>query len=292
MDISGREGGTVDDSKYSGTRDFTILKDTFKTPMTAMHYHNSFELYYLVNGEREYFIEDRFVKVHAGDYVLIPPNMLHRTDGKGATRVLCFFTETFLARFFSKDMIGMLADRTTPKVFRPNAGEAERLEGVVSTLLQEFQNLKSEEESGVDWYHLAFHLFDLLFHLSTGANHYMQQRYIDQRMSRIVQYINENYNHIDSIEDIADHFYISKYYLCRLFAKELGVSLISYLNVVKIRTACALIVEDALSMTEIALKCGFNSSSYFCKVFRAEMGVSPSVYRAEQLAQKRDTEAE
>lgn len=279
------------ESRYSGTNDFMIKKDRYNTPMATMHYHNSFELYYLINGEREYFIEDRFVKVHAGDYVLIPPNMLHRTDGKGATRMLCFFTEAFLSRFFSKEMIGMLADRTTPKVFRPNPADAERLEGVVSALLQEYQNRREGEDTCAAWYHLAFHLFELLFHLSTGINHYMQQRCIDQRMSRIVQYINENYNHINSIEDIADHFYISKYYLCRLFAKELGVSLISYLNVVKIRMACALIGEDTLSMTEIALKCGFNSSSYFCKVFRAEMGVPPSVYRAEMLMQKPAEEA-
>ena len=68
-----------------------------------------------------------------------------------------------------------------------------------------------------------------------------------------------------------------------MFAKELGVSLISYVNMIKIRAACAMLEANKLSLTEIALECGFNSSSYFCKVFKREVGVSPKAYRAAAL---------
>ena len=72
---------------------------------------------------------------------------------------------------------------------------------------------------------------------------------------------------------------MSKYHLCRLFIKNLGVGLITYLNNVKIRQACKLIREFDLSITEVATKTGFNSASYFCKVFKSETGLAPSEYK-------------
>ena len=46
-------------------------KDIFKSPMRNMHHHNAFELYYIIKGEREYFIEDEFFKLNENDLVII-----------------------------------------------------------------------------------------------------------------------------------------------------------------------------------------------------------------------------
>jgi AraC-like DNA-binding protein len=59
----------------------------------------------------------------------------------------------------------------------------------------------------------------------------------------------------------------------------MGISLINYLNTVKIRAACDMIQKGMGSMTDIALRCGFNSSAYFCKVFKQETGLSPREYK-------------
>ena len=98
----------------------------------------------------------------------------------------------------------------------------------------------------------------------------------------MVKYINENYNQITDIEEIAEHFFISKFHLCRIFNKNLGIPLITYLNTIKIREACTLICQGRLNLTEIAIRCGFNSSSYFCKVFKNEKGLSPTEYKKQQ----------
>ena len=47
--------------------------------MASKHYHDHFEIYYLVNGERYYFIENRTYHVKKGDIVLINKYLLHRT---------------------------------------------------------------------------------------------------------------------------------------------------------------------------------------------------------------------
>ena len=247
--------------------------------MASMHFHSAFEIYYLINGEREYFIEDRFVKITDGDLLMVPPNTLHRTAGKGANRVLLHFTEEFLLRYFSREMINKVIQDKQIKVFRAGKTEREHLEGTLLAMLALYDDKEYED---VDFPALAFYLLELLFGISIAKNNYVARCYSDQRISRIMQYINENYTKITSIEEIAESFFISKFYLCRLFAREMGMPLITYLNMVKVRAACSLIETEQLTLTEIALRCGFNSSSYFCKVFKAEMGISPSAYRAQQ----------
>lgn len=101
----------------------------------------------------------------------------------------------------------------------------------------------------------------------------------DERIKKILCYIDKNYSHITNIEQVATHFFLSKYYLCHLFKKHLGISMIVYLNAVKVRQACCLIEQTDRSMNQIAIDCGFNSESYFCKVFKNEKGISPSAYK-------------
>lgn len=263
--------------EYTESDDFFIEKDLFTGPMHAMHHHASFELYYLLRGEREYFIEDRFFGLTEGDMVLIPQNMLHRTAGKGASRYLIYFSEAFLQRFFTPTALGpLLSDH--PVVFRPDEGEREHLQPVLAAMLAEYQRARREQTPRNDPL-LAGYLYQLLFSVAYAANTYVPHEYADDRIARVVKYINENYSQIGDIGEVAEHFFISKFHLCRIFNKNLGIPLITYLNTIKIREACEMIRAGKLNLTEIAMRCGFNSSSYFCKVFKSEKGLSPTEYK-------------
>ena len=263
--------------------DFYMEKSTMKQSMHAMHHHPTNELYFLVKGEREYFIEDRFFKIGEGDLVLIPKGQLHRTGGKGATRYLIQFSNEFLARFFTPAATGQLLTGG-PTVFRPDDALKDRLGVVFNTLLGEYHKVgytASEESDRV----LAGYLYEILFSMMHSANGYTTEAYADARIAKIIKYINENYNHITDIEEIANHFFISKYHLCRIFNKNLGIPLVTYLNTIKIREATAMMKRGSYNLTEIAMECGFNSSSYFCKVFKNEKGISPTEYRKQLRSQ-------
>ena len=257
--------------------DFFIEKDTHKNPMHVMHHHRSFELYYLIKGEREYFIDDCFFKLTDGDMVLIPRGVLHRTAGKGASRFLIHFSKDFLERFFTKEALEPLVSRR-PFVFRADEREREQIGAVMHTLLSEYSRAEREGTPQNEPL-LAGYLYRLLFTMVYTNNTYVPHDYADARVAQVVKHINENYSQITDIEEIADHFFISKYHLCRIFQKNLGISLISYLNTIKIREACEMIKRKDGNLTEIAMRCGFNSSSYFCKVFKSEKGVSPTEYK-------------
>ena len=257
--------------------DFFVEKDVWKMPMHAMHHHPTWELYYLIKGEREYFIEDEFFKLTDGDMVLVPKSALHRTAGKGATRYLIYFSDKFLQKYFMPMALQPLFSRR-PFVFRADEGERERINAVFNALLTEYSRAE-REQTGHDEGLYAGYLYQLLFTMVHASNTYVPHEYADGRIAQIIKYINENYSQIRDIEEISAHFFVSKYHLCRIFNKNLGIPLITYLNTIKIREACAMIKEGKLNLTEIAMQCGFNSSSYFCKVFKAEKGISPTEYK-------------
>ena len=81
---------------YVETADFYVERDVMKAPLHEMHYHNGVEVYYLIKGERDYFIGDDFYKLTEGDAVIIPGGVLHRTAGRGASRYLVYFDPDIL----------------------------------------------------------------------------------------------------------------------------------------------------------------------------------------------------
>lgn len=256
-----------------GAADFYIEREVVKAQNHTMHYHRSYELYYLVKGEREYFIEDRFFLVKEGDVVLAPKKVFHRTAGEGGLRFLLHFSDNFLHKYFTDGLLEPLMG-DIPLVFRAESRERERIVSLLNTMLAEFNKGEGQNENLQCGY-----LYQLLFTIANGNNTYVPHNRPDERITKIIQYINENYNHITDIEQIAEHFFISKFHLCRFFRKNLGIPLVSYVNTIKVREACALMKNENMSMTQIAMQCGFNSSSYFCKVFKKEKGLSPSDYR-------------
>ena len=263
-----------DKSSYA---DFFMIKQVSKGLMPDMHVHRTYELYYMINGEREYFIEDRFFTVREGDLVLIPKKVMHRTSGTGGLRFLLHFTDAFLEKYFTDATLKpMLQD--VPFIFRPDSADTDHILYILNTMLSEY-NRAMKDQTPQSEQLLSGYLYQLLFTMAYANNTYAPQNTSDNRITQIIQYISENYNHINDIEQIAEHFFISKYHLCRYFQKNLGISLVSYLNTIKIKEACKLIKSGCTSMTQVAIQCGFNSSSYFCKVFKKEKGISPSEYK-------------
>lgn len=257
-----------------GSMDFYIEKRLSKTPIQNMHHHRSFELYFLVQGEREYFIEDRFFMVREGDLVLIPPNVFHRTAGEGGMRYLVHFSDKYLEPFFTEAARRPLLKKL-PFIFRAEESLTQIFRFDLQRMLSEYTKIGTERDDRL----LATCLYHLIFRVFYGENRYTPEHPADERITEIVHYINRNFHIINDIETVANAFYISKYYLCRYFKKCLGISMISYLNTIKIRHACDMIKNGESNLTDVAFRCGFNSSSYFCKVFKSEKGISPTQYR-------------
>ena len=72
---------------------------------------------------------------------------------------------------------------------------------------------------------------------------------------------------------------MSRSYLSKLFKDETGYSLFSYINHVRIEKSKELLLNDTISLVDVAGLCGFEDQSYFTKVFKKETGISPKRFR-------------
>ena len=99
------------------------------------------------------------------------------------------------------------------------------------------------------------------------------------RFESILSYIKDNFTDPSlSVKKIADIYFYSEKYLSSLFKKNTGVKFTEYLNELRISYAATLMDEKKLSVSEVALRCGFSDPLYFSKVFKKTIGVTPSEY--------------
>lgn len=102
------------------------------------------------------------------------------------------------------------------------------------------------------------------------------------QLKRVVEFIEQHLNQPLTLTDMAEVTGLSDYHFARMFKQATGYPPHRYVLRRRLTRARQLLTETPLNMTEIALRCGFGSSSHFSNRFRAETGVSPTVYRSQQ----------
>ncbi len=105
-------------------------------------------------------------------------------------------------------------------------------------------------------------------------------------IKKAMSYIQNNYVSPDlSLEEISKACYISPTYLSRLFKKKKGYTLMEHIRNVRIEQAKLLLQERDMTTSEVAQSVGYSDRTYFCKVFKQVVGLSPNEYRKKFLIQ-------
>ena len=94
-----------------------------------------------------------------------------------------------------------------------------------------------------------------------------------------MEYVRANYDKKLSLDEIARNAFLSKAYLSSIFKEEIGESLTNYINRVRIEKSKVLLLDKEVSLIDIANLCGFEDQSYFTRVFKKMVGISPKKYR-------------
>jgi len=104
------------------------------------------------------------------------------------------------------------------------------------------------------------------------------EKYIPSRVRKAKKYIDENFNDILSVAELAESAGVSEVFFRSEFKKYVGMSPIAYIKHVRIENAKLLLRSGYHSVSEVATRCGFDSVSYFSYEFKRITGVSPSEY--------------
>lgn len=96
-----------------------------------------------------------------------------------------------------------------------------------------------------------------------------------------------NYSNYFCLDALASTYKISKYRLCREFTLYFKLSPMKYLNKIRIQKACLLLVSTEMHVNEVASAVGYENTTHFIRLFKAQLGETPLVYRKNITQQSR-----
>ncbi len=241
--------------------------------MANTHYHNHYEIYYLLKGKVKYFIDNTTFELHEGDMVLIPPYVIHKTsyiEESNPERLLIHFTLDFLQKN-ENDAIFRCFDRYYIK-------RADIHKNLINSIEAENNSADEFSEELIRSY-----IVTLLIRLSRITEKSVFEITAPSFIQKITEYITDNYSSEITLDNLAKQFSVSKSHLSRQFRAATGFGLSEYITIVRIRNAERLILNTDMPITEVATKCGFNDSNYFSSVFKKLKGIPPLKFRSNNI---------
>jgi AraC family transcriptional regulator, arabinose operon regulatory protein len=250
--------------------------------MLEEHAHPEWELYFLLSGERLYFIRDHLVQVRKGDLVLIPAGEVHKSlpvKGPIHERICLDFLGEFL-----EPVSAAMADLNLLNVFK--GGRLFRMKETDQQWVQRelFRMLAEARDSNGAWEDAVRLILAniLLFLRRCDAG----QPVIDGSRSPtlewllpLLQHLSEHYMEQLTLSGIAALFYLHPSYLSRAFHKATGMTFINYLAEIRVREGRGLLETTQMPTALIGEACGFGDGIRFGRVFKRITGQTPGGYR-------------
>ncbi len=240
--------------------------------MTYGHYHNMYEIYFLTKGICRYFIENKLFDVKAGDLVLIPKGIIHKTLylGESTDRHLINFSKSYIPTSLAIDLKSLFSNN----IYRPD----ENLIPEITTL---FEKIAMESEAFDNFSNLLIsgYMTELFTIILRNPSYKEPTSLSNIPIENATTYISSNYKKNIALEDMATMVGLSPSYFSRLFKNTTGFGFKEYLTLVRLKEAQSKLIHTDKSICEIAYECGFNDSNYFSSVFKDLNGLSPIKYR-------------
>lgn len=103
--------------------------------------------------------------------------------------------------------------------------------------------------------------------------------YSNKLVCEILNYIEQNIKNKITIEDIENKFFYNRYYIMKLFKKEIGLTIVEYINSIRIYSSIIQIKNSNTNLINIAFKNGFYSLEYFSETFKQITKLNPRKFK-------------
>lgn len=252
-----------------------------------LHWHPDLELILVTEGCMYYQADLETFLLEPGQGILVNSNILHGASPNGAAD--CHYLAFRVAgELFCGNSLAARQKYLQPLLYNP-AFPFLVMDPSISwhgELLDLLQQISHCYHSRSDCWILEIHLLLQQFWLVLYRNQRKELQAAEERplpgriaLYRALEYIQENYASPISLEQLAEVCQCSRASCCRIFSRVLRQSPMEYLRDYRLRQSLPLLTDTTLSVTEIAFRCGFNSSSYYTETFHRSMGCTPLQYR-------------
>ncbi len=271
-----------DDRQYMQSPEYELYyyHDTKPSTRTGLHTHPYYEFYFFLEGHAEAEVKKEHYMLKYGDILIVPPKVNHG-----------IFVHDFEIPYRRFDLWISVDFYNKLKSVSPDFGYAVELaidedRHVIHTDRITFNSILSklfyivEEEKGNRFgrkIQLDLSISELLLTISRLAHEQMNHKKVttDAIYQNICNYIEHHIDEDLSLDNIASHFFLSKFYISHVFKDNIGISVHKYIAKKRL-----MLCHDAIMGGEpVSLVCtnyGFDDYSSFYRAFKKEYGMSPT----------------
>ncbi len=247
-----------------------------KQRTNVLHSHEYYELYFLLKGTRQFFIGNRMYELSQDTLVVVPPFVLHKTDGGPYMRININISPVLLKPRY----IEMLGEIQKYFAINLTAPYKDVILYLLNTGADEFfENSTNKREVSLALTETILYILSKNKLIATDLSAVTVKNDVSSVIPRIVSFLNNNYTRRITLEEICKKFFLSKMSLCTKFKSFMHCTVKEYLIRLKITKAKELLINTDKSIEDVALECGFSSANYFGLNFKKEIGLSPLNYR-------------
>lgn len=243
------------------------------------HYHEFCKLLLLRSGSGGYSVEGQRYALMSGDIVLIGRRCVHRPEfekGVPYERTIIYISPEFLQQ-------QSVTDCDLMDCFSGERGHVLRLSESQRRKLFALADDLEQELSGDSYGRVILSnglLLRLLVEIGRNLQHLDGElpspiQPHSSRVLEILRYLDAHLTEDITIDELAEQFYLSKYHMMRLFRRETGDSIHSYLSHRRLLYARDLI-SQGVSATEACFRCGWHSYSSFTRAYSKRFGTTPT----------------
>jgi AraC-like DNA-binding protein len=248
------------------------------------HYHPEYELTYILKGTGYRVVGNSHAHFSQGDLVLLGSNLPHTwcgklDDGAPSEALVIQFSKELIEPFLKLNegqAIKNLLEKSTKGIrFESDSlfvqkllslGQTKELESVLA-LLSLLQDLTRKQATI----------------LCPNSYHNVISKKFETRINKVCSYIQNHYAEPISLKQVSDLVFMSESNFCKFFKKATGTTFSDYLNDLRINEACHLLLSSEDTVGKITQDSGFESLSYFNRVFLKKKQMTPSEFRRGKL---------
>lgn len=270
-----------------------------QTSGESLHTHDYIQIWYILRGACEHWVDMRLHRLTCGDAFFVPPGMPHKTLLATNTQIICceFSPAIFETGLFNAEKVeAILADLPFFQTFLPGSRRfppkytfpirlQSKAEFLMLSILDEYSDEKPYCGEMIQTYILQLVLLFAHAYAKESCPEPISQRYAPYvgPVKASIQYIERHYAEALALEDICRRAGVSRSYYCMLFKVLTGHTFVEYLARLRIRHAQAWLRQPGLPITEIASRVGYQDGSHFARTFHKFVGLSPRAYRAQHM---------
>lgn len=259
-----------------------VYQNTFEDMEMRPHFHNSYEIIYIVEGKIELTINNRLYTAHNGCIIFISNLESHELKvlQYPYKRYFILLDPNYFQTILNEPIIASIFKHRPTQfnhIIKLSYTDTAYLSSVINNMYEESISEKAFKEIT-----LRSYLSLLFIHLYRNYGSSFPLTTLNKQMETVIEiqkHVEDHFMEDLTLHELANLFYIDMYYLSHLFKKVTGFSFKEYLILQRITKAKQILFYTYDDITQVGINSGFNNVNHFIRIFKKYEGMTPYQYR-------------